>query len=120
MYYNGTQWQLTNEKSGEITTGQGPFNLDGLTVEVTAGAVIGDSYLVRPAYRAASFMELAVTLPSNLAAAGPLVTSASVANGGDARINSIENSTLTGLPLTGDVTLTYSANALGAGQPALP
>ncbi|MGB1343589.1 MAG: flagellar hook-associated protein FlgK [Pseudomonadales bacterium] len=117
LYYNGAEWQLTNEKSGAITTGQGPFNLDGLTIEVTAGANIGDSYLVRPAFRAASFVELAVTLPSSLAAAGPLVSSASVANGGNAKINSIENSTVTGLPLTGDVTLTYSANALGAGQP---
>ncbi|MGB2034902.1 MAG: flagellar hook-associated protein FlgK, partial [Pseudomonadales bacterium] len=91
LYYNGAEWQLTNEKSGAITTGQGPFNLDGLTIEVTAGANIGDSYLVRPAFRAASFVELAVTLPSSLAAAGPLVSSASVANGGNAKINSIEN-----------------------------
>jgi flagellar hook-associated protein 1 FlgK len=72
LYYNGAQWQLTNERSGEVTTGQGPFNLDGLTIDVTAGANIGDSYLIRPGYRAASFMDVAITLPSNIAAAAPL------------------------------------------------
>ena len=117
LYYNGTQWQLTNERSGEVRTGQGPFNVDGLTIEVTAGANIGDSFLVRPGYRAASFMDVAITLPSNIAAAAPLKTSAAVANGGDAKITSIINSNVNDLPLTGDVTLTYSADALGAGQP---
>ena len=117
LYYNGTQWQLTNERSGEVTTGQGPFNVDGLTIEVTVGANIGDSFLVRPGYRAASFMDVAITLPSNIAAAAPLKTSAAVANGGDAKITSIINSNMNDLPLTGDVTLTYSADALGAGQP---
>ena len=117
LYYNGTQWQLTNERSGEVTTGQGPFNVDGLTIEVTAGANIGDSFLVRPGYRAASFMDVAITLPSNIAAAAPLKTSAAVANGGYAKITSIINSNVNNLPLTGDVTLTYSADALGAGQP---
>jgi len=117
LYYNGTQWQLTNERSGEVTTGQGPFNVDGLTIEVTEGANIGDSYLVRPGFRAASFMDVAITLPSNIAAAAPLKTSAAIANGGDAKITSITNSNVNDLPLTGDVTLTYSADALGAGQP---
>ena len=117
LYYNGTQWQLTNERSGDVTTGQGPFNVDGLTIEVTGGANIGDSYLVRPGFRAASFMDVAITLPSNIAAAAPLKTSAAVANGGDAKITSITNSNVNDLPLTGDVTLTYSADALGAGQP---
>ena len=117
LYYNGTQWQLTNQRSGEVTTGQGPFNVDGLTIAVTDGANIGDSYLVRPGFRAASFMDVAITLPSNIAAAAPLKASAAVANGGDAKIESIANSNVTDLPLTADVTLTYSANALGAGQP---
>jgi len=72
---------------------------------------------VRPGFRAASFMDVAITLPSNIAAAAPLKASAAVANGGDAKIESITNSNVTDLPLTADVTLTYSANALGAGQP---
>ena len=117
LYYNGTQWQLTNQRSGEVTTGQGPFNLDGLTIDVTAGANIGDSYLIRPGYRAASSMDVAITLPSNIAAASPLKTNAAIANGGDAKITSIINSNVNDLPLTGDVTLTYSADALGVGQP---
>jgi flagellar hook-associated protein 1 FlgK len=117
LYYNGTQWQLTNQRSGEVTTGQGPFNLDGLTIDVTAGANIGDSYLIRPGYRAASSMDVAITLPSNIAAAAPLKTNAAIANGGDAKITSIINSNVNDLPLTGDVTLTYSADALGVGQP---
>jgi flagellar hook-associated protein 1 FlgK len=117
LYFTGAQWQLTNERSGVITTGQGPFNVDGLTIEVSAGANIGDSYLIRPSFRAASSMGLAITLPSKIAAAVPLKTSAAVANGGDVKISDIINTNVNNLPLAEDVTLTYSVNALGAGQP---
>ena len=117
LYYNGTQWQLTNQKSGEINTGQGPFAVDGLNIEVTAGANIGDSFLIRPAYRAASFFKVEITEPGKIAAAAPLVASAPITNQGDAKINSIENANMTGIPVGADVTMTYSANALGAGQP---
>ena len=117
LYYNGTQWQLTNQKSGEINTGQGPFAVDGLNIEVTAGANIGDSFLIRPAYRAASLFKVEVTEPGKIAAAAPLVASAPITNQGDAKINSIENANMTGIPLGDAVTMTYSANALGAGQP---
>ena len=113
LYYNGTQWQLTNQKSGEINTGQGPFAVDGLNIEVTAGATIGDSFLIRPAYRAASYFKVEVTEPGKIAAAAPLVASAPITNQGDAKINSIENANMTGLPVGADVTLTYSAAAGG-------
>jgi flagellar hook-associated protein 1 FlgK len=46
-----------------------------------------------------------------------LVASAPITNQGDAKINSIENANMTGIPLGDAVTMTYSANALGAGQP---
>ena len=117
LYFNGTQWQLTNARSGEVELGQGPFNVDGLTIEVSDGATIGDSYLVRPGFRAASFMDVAITLPSNIAAASPLKTSSAIANGGDAKIKSISNTNMTGLPVAEDVTLTFSADAQGPGQP---
>ena len=117
LYYNGTQWQLTNQKSGEINTGQGPFAVDGLNIEVTAGANIGDSFLIRPAYRAASFFKVEITEPGKIAAAAPLVASAPITNQGDAKINSIENVNMTGIPLGDAVTMTYGANALGVGQP---
>ncbi|MGY8853839.1 MAG: flagellar hook-associated protein FlgK, partial [Pseudomonadales bacterium] len=116
LYYNGTQWQLTNQKSGEINTGQGPFVVDGLTIDVTAGANIGDSFLIRPAYRAASYFKVEITEPGKIAAAAPLVASAPITNQGDAKINSIENTNMTGIPLGADVIMTYSANALGVGQ----
>jgi len=116
LYYNGTQWQLTNQKSGEINTGQGPFAVDGLTIDVTAGANIGDSFLIRPAYRAASYFKVEITEPGKIAAAAPLVASAPITNQGDAKINSIENTNMTGIPLGADVIMTYSANALGVGQ----
>ncbi|MDA9044073.1 hypothetical protein N9H56_05935, partial [Pseudomonadales bacterium] len=117
LYYNGTQWQLTNQKSGEINTGQGPFTVDGLNIEVTAGANIGDSFLIRPAYSAASSFKVEITEPGKIAAAAPLVASAPITNQGDAKINSIENVNMTGIPLGDAVTMTYGANALGAGQP---
>ena len=113
LYYNGTQWQLTNQKSGEINTGQGPFAVDGLNIEVTAGANIGDSFLIRPGYRAASFFKVEITEPGKIAAAAPLVASAPITNQGDAKITSIENATMTGLPVGDDVVLTYSAAAQG-------
>ena len=118
LYYNGTQWQLTNQKSGEFVTGQAsPFNLEGLTIDVTGTANIGDSYLIRPAYRAASFIQVGITDPGKIAAGSPLVASAPITNRGDAKINSVENADMTGIPLGADVTLTYGANAVGPGQP---
>ena len=118
LYYNGTAWQLTNQKSGETNDiGLGPITIDGLTIDVTAGANIGDSYLIRPAYRAASAFRVEMTQTSKIAAAAPLVASAPITNQGDAKINSIENTNMTGIPVAADVTMTYSANALGAGQP---
>ena len=117
LYYNGTQWQLTNQKSGEINTGQGPFAVDGLNIEVTVGANIGDSFLIRPAYRAASSFKVEITEPGKIAAAAPLVASAPITNQGDAKINSIENVNMTGIPLGDAVTMTFSADALGVGQP---
>ena len=113
LYYNGAQWQLTNQKSGEINTGQGPFAVDGLNIEVTAGANIGDSFLIRPAYRAASFFRVEITEPGKIAAAAPLVASAPITNQGDAKINSIENANMTGIPVGADVIMTYSAAAQG-------
>ena len=97
-------------------TGQGPFAVDGLNIEVTAGANIGDSFLIRPGYRAASFFKVEITEPGKIAAAAPLVASAPITNQGDAKINSIENANMTGLPVGDDVSLTYSASAW-AGQP---
>ena len=117
LYYNGTQWQLTNQKSGEFVTGQGPFNLEGLTIDIAGAANIGDSFLIRPAYRAASFIQVGITDPGKIAAGSPLVASAPITNRGDAKINSIENADMVGIPLADDVTMTYSENALGAGQP---
>ena len=117
LYYSGTQWQLTNERSGAVVTGQGPFNLDGLTIEVSDGANIGDSHLVRPVFGAASAMAVAITSSSNISAAAPLKAGAAIANNGNAKINSITNSNVTDLPLAQDATLTYSINALGANQP---
>ena len=118
LYYNGTQWQLTNQKSGEINTGQGPFAVDGLNIEVTAGANIGDSFLIRPAYRAASFFQRSRSpSPVKLRPQPRWLPVRPITNQGDAKINSIENANMTGIPVGADVTMTYSANALGVGQP---
>jgi flagellar hook-associated protein 1 FlgK len=113
--YDGTQWQMTRLSDNQVVaSGSGPFQVDGLSVDVsslTPGT--GDSYLIRPTRQAAYDMSVALNRPSQIAAASPVRveeatdSSGQATNGGNAQIDGL---TFTGgnVPAAGsDITLEY-------------
>lgn len=64
-----------------------PFRVEGIAIEVGAGASDGDSYLLRPNGNAAAGLELAVQGPAEVAAAAAIVAARSATNAGEAKIS---------------------------------
>jgi len=117
MVYDGAQWDLTRTSDGVSSSGAGPFSLDGITVSIAGTPAAGDSYLLRPVYGAADGFGLQLIAPDQLAAAAPVLSSLALSNTGSADIADLKVTSTTGLPLAGDITLTYNPDALGAGIP---
>jgi flagellar hook-associated protein 1 FlgK len=113
MLFDGATWFLTNQKTGEVEQNlNGSFDVDGLEIRVASGsASAGDSFLVRPNYRAASAFTVAITEPGKVAAAMPVVASAPISNSGTARISGLTNASMTNIPLGANITLTYDSDA---------
>jgi flagellar hook-associated protein 1 len=95
LQYNGANWSLIDTASGAATaltasTSGGVTTLTGagLTLTVTGTAQSGDQFLIEPTGNAVSGLSLLTTDPAKIAAAGPLVTSATSGNTGTASITS--------------------------------
>ncbi len=73
--FDGAVWSLSRVSDGQpvAMTGSGtpvdPFVFDGLNVEVTAGAVAGDRFLIQPTRSGGSAIGLLVSNPREIAAA---------------------------------------------------
>ena len=117
LQWTGATWELTNTSTGDTqNAADGAFNVDGLAIAVGGGVPeLGDSFLVRPYFRAASAMDVALNRASDVAASAPLVASESVSNKGSALVDGPTNTTMVGIPLATDITLTYRDNAAGFG-----
>ena len=117
LQWTGATWELTNTSTGDTqNAADGAFNVDGLAIAVGGGVPeLGDSFLVRPFFRAASAMDVALNRASDVAASAPLVSSESVSNKGSASVDGPTNTTMVGIPLATDITLTYRDNAAGFG-----
>ncbi len=115
--YNGSAWELKNLKSGEITVGTGSIAVDGIEITFTDDAFLGDSFLIRPNFRAANDFEVALQSPSEIAAASPLKFSERLANIGSAEVDSLVVSSRANLPLNEPFNLTFDANGGGEGIP---
>jgi flagellar hook-associated protein 1 FlgK len=117
LQWTGATWELTNTSTGDTqNAADGAFNVDGLAIAVGGGVPeLGDSFLVRPYFRAASAMDVALSRASDVAASAPLVSSESVSNKGSALVDGPTNTTMIGIPLATDITLTYRDNAAGFG-----
>lgn len=89
----GTGWVLRNAATGsQVTmTGSGtaadPFVANGLSIEVPAGAQVGDRYMIRPTRAATTGLDVLISDPSRIAAAAPFRTSASATNTGTGTIS---------------------------------
>ncbi len=104
------------------TGGASPYTtpaVDGFSLTITAGAAIGDSYAIRPGKTGASFIDLKITNPREVAAASPILAQKTIGNSGSGAISAGAVTNTATLPLGGGITLTYNAgNVLITG--ALP
>ena len=113
----GGQLMLTRLNDGQTF---GPLavgttaEIDGFTLDIPAGIVAGDQYLVQPTRQAASQLELEIRDPRKFALAGPLRTQPG-SNSGNAAISQPDVASSGGLPLAGPVTLTWTADVNGDG-----
>lgn len=116
-----TLTRLTDGQSFAIDTGgASPFttaSIDGLSLSITAGAAVGDRFLLRPTAAAAGTVALALGTPQQVAAAAPVRAEAPLGNGGDLQVtalgvNALASLPLAGAPVGGTLTLSFDA-ALG-------
>jgi flagellar hook-associated protein 1 FlgK len=123
LTFNGgnsyTLIRLSDSTTTSINTGgTSPYTtpaVDGFTMSITAGAAIGDKYIIRPTVNGASDISVLISDTKKVAVAGALkggqVTNASgiPANIGSAVISDVNISSLTGVPLASNITLTFDA-----------
>ncbi|OQX47895.1 MAG: flagellar hook-associated protein FlgK, partial [Candidatus Sedimenticola endophacoides] len=125
-FNGGTSYTLTRLSDGATTAIDTSTTVpvtDGFQMAITAGAVAGDSFLIRPTRSAANEVSLLITDPNRLAVAGALrsgeVTDAAgnPLNSGSGVISQAATSSATGLPLAASITLTYTTDADGSSNP---
>ncbi len=130
LYYNSTGntytvTDLTTNTSSTVAAAAISTAIGGITLAVTGSPVNGESFLVLPTRNAARDISVAITNTSNLAAASPIKTAATLGNTGSGQIDSGGVTSVATLP-SANVTLTYdsgtasfttsSADALYNGQ----
>lgn len=127
----GTSYTLTRSSDNQSfaidTGGADPYTsatIDGFTLTLTAGAAVGDSYLVRPGRTGSSQLDMSLSDPRDVAAAAPIRTQKSIGNGGTGQISAGSVTNTTTLPLgAGGITLTYNAGNIditGAAPASVP
>lgn len=67
----------------------GSFSADGLTINVPAGATVGDSYEIEPTRAASTSLGVAMTDPAGIAAAAALTATPATTNKGTATVGAI-------------------------------
>jgi flagellar hook-associated protein 1 FlgK len=118
LAFDGSNYTLTNTSNNSSVTGAGPnFTIDGVDITVSGTPNAGDEFLIAPVAGAASLFELDISDPRAFAAAGPLRATTALTNAGNAGIEGLGVSSVASLPLAGDISLSFSPDALGAGVP---
>ena len=84
----GTAYTLTRLSDNTVTTlATLPQTVDGLTITTSAGALAGDSYMIRPTVNGARDFAVAISDTSKIAAAAPIRSTTSLENIGSGRIS---------------------------------
>ncbi len=120
VYDGGDVYTLTNLSNDTATTintgGTYPYtsmDVDGFNLTISAGAVAGDSFLIRPGRLGASELDVPLTSGRQIAAASPIRTERALTNTGSGEISAGQITSIANPPagtgLGGDVTLTYNA-----------
>jgi flagellar hook-associated protein 1 len=92
LAFNKGAFTLTDTTTGDdvALTGAGtaasPLTGAGLSIVLSGTPAAGDQFLIQPTAQAASTIQVAITDPSQIAAAGAIQTSASDSNSGNATI----------------------------------
>lgn len=83
-FNGGTSYTLTRLSDNTVTSLVGlPQTVDGVTLSLSSGAAAaGDTFLIRPTANAAQGISLAISDPAKIAAAAPILASASINNTG--------------------------------------
>jgi flagellar hook-associated protein 1 FlgK len=95
LSFDGTNWILSsNNGSSETFTPVAAApdpdvfeSVDGLSFSVSAGAIAGDSFAIRPTLDGAGTIAVAISDPKSIAAAAPIRTRSSLSNLGDIEIS---------------------------------
>src|SRR5690606_37309993 len=107
----GSGWQLRYADTGATVpmAGDGsaatPFTADGLEIEVSGAAQVGDEFLIRPTRAAVSDLQVLITDPSEVAAAAPIRTSVNPDNTGTGAISAGEIASFADFTIGPDVTI---------------
>lgn len=91
LRFDGTNYTMVR-LSDNTTTNFGaapPSNVtvDGFTVSLTAGAISGDTFMIRPTADGGKSIDVAISNPARIAAAAPIRTSMGQNNAGDGSIS---------------------------------
>jgi flagellar hook-associated protein 1 FlgK len=103
-------WVLTRLSDGAVTPVTSGDVVDGMRIDFTNAPQAGDAFLLQPVARAANGMVRLLDDPRDLAAASPLVASASPSNVGTAAVDTL---TVTASPLPtpgGTSRITFTSN----------
>jgi len=122
LQYNGAagvneNFLLTRISDGVTTAATFPtatgypysFNVDGITLTLSAGATLNDGWLIEPTRSGAGNIGVVLKDPDAIAAASPIRTGAALANGGSGTISAGSVSSVANLPLPATVKLTFNA-----------
>jgi flagellar hook-associated protein 1 FlgK len=86
--YTGAAYNVTRLSDNTTTTyGALPQTVDGVTISIAGAPVAGDSFTVEPTRNALAGFGVAITDPSQIAAAAPVAAAASTSNLGSATIS---------------------------------
>ncbi len=87
--YDGANYRIIRLSDlAEVSNGPLPTTVDGLKIDISAGAQAGDEFLLRPTLGAARTIGLNLGHPAEIAVASPLRSSASAANAGTGSVSS--------------------------------
>jgi flagellar hook-associated protein 1 FlgK len=127
----GASYTLTRLSDNSVTTlttfPGASEEVDGVTLTLSSGTIaVGDRILIRPTRQAAGDFAVALTDPSEIAAAAPIRTVTTLANTGNASISAgtVNSPPPTNANLTQTVTLTFTSsaqfdvNGTGTGNPS--
>jgi len=115
LSYTGSAYNLTDQTTGAAVqfthgtnvAGNPTITANGLTITLSAAPAAGDKFLIQPTTAAASNFSVALTNPSDLAAAG-LQTAAGATNTGTATISAAAVATPGDSALATPATITFS------------